>query len=127
MKLVVDAHTLLWFVDDSPKLSSKAKKALTESREIGSLVIPIIVLFESLTVLEKANRIGEFTELLRKVVDNPVFTIPPIDISLLKICAMITKEYELHDRMIVAVAIIFNAPIVTKDSTINRLYKKTIW
>jgi PIN domain nuclease of toxin-antitoxin system len=41
---IIDTHSLVWFLEKSPKLGKKARKALMDSD--SSLIIPTIVLAE---------------------------------------------------------------------------------
>ncbi len=60
MRYVVDTHAFLWYLVDSPKLSKKAR-AIFERADQGNatLIVPAIVLLESIDVLDKKKVVFE--------------------------------------------------------------------
>ncbi len=46
-------------------------------------------------------------------------SIVPLDIEILKAADTIKYDLEMHDKLIIATAQYFNAPIITKDKTIK--------
>src|SRR3989339_1221041 len=119
MILVADTHSLLWFLQDSPKLSSTAKSAILD--ENNPVLVSTIVLAELKHQCSR-NRLGAryeslYTEILRlrSVVIKPV---------LADIIALMPAELEIHDAIIVATALREQqltgekCPIVTCDRPI---------
>ena len=49
-RYVVDTHTLIWFLEENPRLSSQVKTILQDPE--SELVIPIIVLAEACWIIE---------------------------------------------------------------------------
>jgi len=123
MEVVVDSHALLWFVSNNQKLSEKAKRALNKSSKI---IVSTIVLLELLYILQKYGQENKFNKLLDNLTSEK-YLIYPVDYALVKECAKLDKNLEMHDRLIVATARIFNAPLVSKDQQVKRVFNKTIW
>ncbi|TES93718.1 MAG: type II toxin-antitoxin system VapC family toxin [Candidatus Cloacimonadota bacterium] len=125
---IVDTHALVWRLLQSKKLSIKANKAFTEGIEgKTSLIIPAIVLLEVMSVLEKYGMEDRFLEILDDIERTPMYEICSINIEVLRETAKIKDIEELHDRVIVAIARMKNAAIITKDREIRNVYPKTIW
>src|SRR3989338_8164293 len=100
MEVVCDSHALLWYLSKNKKLSVKAKEALDEASKI---IVVTIILLELLYILQKFGQERKFNGLLKRVVGEK-FLIYPIDLALVKECAMLPKSLEMHDRLIVATA-----------------------
>ena len=123
MEIVIDSHTLFWFLTNNPKLSRKAKRLIEES---DKAIIPSIVLMEILYLLEKNNLSYKFIEFLSELkIRN--YLVYPLDLRVISQTLTINPELEMHDRIIIATAQIFSAPLISKDSQIKKFYSKTIW
>jgi len=56
------------------------------------------------------------------------FDLAPLDVDILKVANKIEANLEMHDRLIVATALYFNATLITKDRRIvNAAICPTIW
>lgn len=60
-----------------------------------------------------------FEETLNKIEELENFEIAPLDIAILKIANKIEGDLEMHDRLIIATALYFNATLITKDIRIK--------
>ena len=123
MEVVVDSHALFWYFSKNKKLGIKAKAILNKSARI---IVSTIVLLELLYILQKFGQKNKFSRLIN-LLKGKKYLIYPIDLVVVRECAKLTKHLEMHDRLIVATAQIFNVPVVTKDKQITREYAKTIW
>jgi PIN domain nuclease of toxin-antitoxin system len=101
-RLVVDAHALLWFVEDNPKLSEPAAAALLDPAAL--IYFPVIALAEVLLVIEKGKASVDKSALLAAMrADRRISLMPLIRGDVLS--AMELKSLAgLHDRFIVASA-----------------------
>ncbi len=124
MNLVIDTHTLLWFLTDEGKLGSKAQESLEKAERI---YVPTIVLLELLYLLEKVSERAKFSTLLQKIENNNRYIIIAADMAIVNEVLRQKLKLEMHDRIIVATAKILNVPLITKDKVIKKLYKNTIW
>ena len=102
---LLDTHTLLWFLRDSPQLS---KKALEKS--IGKL--------------EFEHSIEKIAELCHEK-DILILQIQPKYFD--KVIKLPNIHNDPFDRLIIAQAIIENLVIITKDTIIPKYSVKTIW
>jgi len=77
-------------------------------------------------LLEKYGQEAKFKRVLEGL-SLERYLIYPVDLALVKDCVLLPKSLEMHDRLIVATAKIFKAPLITKDKEITGFYKKVIW
>ena len=123
MEVAVDSHALLWYLSKNPKLTAKAVGVLDKSTRI---IVSTIVLLELLYILQKFGQERKFKNLLSSF-GSGKYLVYPVDLALVRDCAKLPKSLEMHDRLVVATAKIFNVPLITKDKQIAEVYKRVIW
>ena len=128
MYYIADTHTFLWYLSDSPKLSQKAR-AIFDACDRGevNIIIPAIVLLESIDVIDKKKIRLNFDEIILKIFQANNFLFSEIDWSLILKVNKIKGLKDLHDRVLVATAQLFNAPLISKDKIIKNFHKNTVW
>lgn len=128
MRLLLDTHTLLWFLADDRRLSPAAKAVLTDTRS-ERLLLPISLLEIALKVrLEKLNLSAPFGVLF------------PAQLSLNRIALlrMEARHIEpltslpLHhrdpfDRLIAATALVENLTLLSVDSMFDKYGLTRLW
>lgn len=128
MYYVTDTHSLLWYLADSPQLSSRAKHIFELCDQgTATIVISAIVLLECIDILDKKKVPLKVDVLVSKIFEADNFVISEIDLSIILETIKLKQLKDMHDRIIVATAMIFNAPIVSKDREIKKSYSQTIW
>lgn len=127
-RYVVDTHAFLWYLTDNPSLSAKAR-IIFDASEKGqaAIIIPIIVLLESIDIFDKKKINLKFEEVLSKITQAGNFAVSEVDLGLLIEVNKTRGFKDLHDRVIVATARLFDVPLITKDKIIRSIYHKTIW
>ena len=128
MEITLDTHAFIWYLDKNlnHKLSPKALKAIKEAEETDTIYIPIIGLMEVLYLIEKGLVNLSFNKLLLTLEESVNYRIVSFDTRLLKIAETI-KGLEVHDRLILATAIITGSPLVSNDREIHAKGIKVIW
>lgn len=128
MEITLDTHTFIWYLDRSlnNKLSQKALKIIKEAEDSSTIYLPIIVLMEVLYLIEKGRVNVSFHKLLLNLEKSINYEIVPFDIRLLKIAETI-QGLEVHDRLILATAILTGSPLVSNDREIHAKGIKVIW
>lgn len=121
--VIIDSHALFWLVGGSDKLSKRAEEAITSAKKV---VVPIIVLFEIISILEKYRAMVRLPDFFGALLKRR-FYIYPLDRRVLRRYLLVPPDLEMHDRIIVATAQIFEAPIVTRDKEISNVYERVIW
>lgn len=128
MYYVTDTHAFLWYLTDSPELSQKAR-AIFDSCDRGeaTIIIPAIVLLESIDIFDKKKIQLNFDEIVFKILQANNFIFSEIDWSLILKVNKVKGLKDLHDRIIIATAQLFNSSLISKDRVIKDFYKDTIW
>ncbi len=126
--VVVDTHTAIWYLLQSPKLSKTAQKAIDSASKIYLSSVTII----EIIYLTEKGRIPQLalTRLLnalnQQLGDWQVVAIDlDIALSLTKIDRQVVPE--MPDRIITATALYLNLPLITCDTKITASIVQTIW
>ncbi len=129
---VADTHVLIWYLSDSPKLSSKAlEKFETALNAGGHICISSITLVEIVYLVEKDRISVDASNQLSKVLDNPDTYLKIIDLNrnIAESVKLISRDAvpDMPDRIIAATASFLNLPLITRDHKIRAANLKTIW
>lgn len=124
MKIIVDTHTLFWFLTADKRLSNKAQDTI---EYIDRIYIPTIVLLELLYLFQKKGQKENFSFAFDKLKDNSKYTFLSLDVAIIEEVFKLSSKLEMHDSIVTALAQLLNAFIVTRDKKIQEVYKKTIW
>ena len=129
MRYVLDTHAFLWFLTKDARLGSKAALIMTKiDWNEAKAFIPSIVLAEAIFILEKKKITGTtFSEIMTKIRRSSNYIIINLDWQILDQIAKHTDIPEIHDRIIVETAKLFDDQIISKDQTIRDLIPDTIW
>ncbi|MBM3238802.1 type II toxin-antitoxin system VapC family toxin [Candidatus Poribacteria bacterium] len=123
IKYILDTHTLVWYLEGNPKLSTQARTIMDE--KTNELVLPIIALAEATFLIEKGRTtIPSIAQFLNAVDSNPQIEVYPLDRAVFNHTFLATVIPEMHDRQIVATAILLRTVghtviILTKNGTIK--------
>jgi predicted nucleic acid-binding protein len=100
-------------------LGEKAREIFIQADEGETqVVVPTVVLMETLHICEKYRAGLKFREVLSKVRGALNYPVYPLDLKVVDECQTLPKELDLHDRVIVSTAKLLNAKILTKDKDI---------
>jgi PIN domain nuclease of toxin-antitoxin system len=128
MDYVTDTHSILWYFTEDPRLSKRAFDVFEGTVREGFIIIPAVVLAEIMFIAKKGRITLTFEETLKKIERYENFDLAPLDVDILKVANKIEANLEMHDRLIVATALYFNATLITKDRRIvNAAICPTIW
>jgi PIN domain nuclease of toxin-antitoxin system len=114
--LVLDAHALIWWLEDSSVLASGARAAINDPAN------DVIVSAATVWELEIKRAAGRLTppENLLQALDGVGFTILPITgDDAVAAAALVRHHADPFDRMVVAQAERLGATIVTRDDAIS--------
>lgn len=127
-RITLDTHALIWYVHgpSKSKLSTLALDTIKLAERDGVIYIPTIALLEVLSIIEKGKYPLVFEALLSALERNMCYQIIPFDVTLLRATADV-KELTLHDRVIVATAILTNSILVSKDRDIGASEITVVW
>jgi PIN domain nuclease of toxin-antitoxin system len=131
-KYVVDTHALVWFLEGNPRLGANAKAILEDLN--SELVLPVIVLSEACWMIEHGKTsIPTVHDFLSGVDADPRVTVVSLDRAVLNKTLTLAAITELHDRQIVATALLLGeqgepVAVLTKDANIRSSgLVPTIW
>ena len=128
MDYVTDTHSLVWFFTDDDKLSSAASQAFQASEKEGTIIVPAVVLAEIMFIARKGRITLSFEDTLKRIEESENFEIAPLNAEILKTADKIEADLEMHDRLIAATALHYDASLITKDETLTRSgVVSTIW
>lgn len=118
---VTDTHSLLWYLYDVPRLGPGARTAFDDvSTGDATLLIPAIVLAEVVHTVERRRHDIDVVEALDRIGEADNFHVLPFDLPGARSLVTLTGIPEMHDRMIVAAAIAYGAPLITRDEEIQQ-------
>ena len=127
MKLLLDTHTFLWFINDSPLLSAKDKTFLEAENElllsIGSLwEIAIKLCLGELTV-------AMLTEVLmtQQLASNAIDVLSITAPHLVTVSTLPLHHRDPFDRLIIAQAMVEQMPIVSADPAFDAYPVQRLW
>jgi PIN domain nuclease of toxin-antitoxin system len=116
---VIDTHPLVWYLTDNPRLSPAAKRAFAEIENGNALgIIPTVVLAEIVHLVDKKRIQLNIDETITRLKQATGFGIVSLDLMVILLMVPL-KDYEIHDRVIVATAKSFEASLITKDEHIK--------
>jgi PIN domain nuclease of toxin-antitoxin system len=105
MQYIVDTHALIWFLEGNSRLGIAAKQVLENSE--SQLVLPAIALAEAAFIVERGKTsIPSVNDLHTAVNGDPRIVVYPLDLAIIEITNTLLTINEMHDRQIVATAII---------------------
>ena len=128
MQTLIDTHTLLWIVDNDPKLSKKAKSIyLNPDNDIYISLASIweVVIKVSLQKLIIEDTVANF--ITTQIKGN---SIKILDIKLKHIVALENLPYyhrDPFDRLIITQSMLEKIPVLSRDSIFDQYPIKRIW
>ena len=128
MTLLLDTHTLLWFVEHAPTLSHRARTAIED--------IDNVPVYSVASVWEMAIKLG-LGKLAMSRPLNPEFSdmlkehgFHQLDISFRhasEVAGLPLHHRDPFDRLLIAQAIVENVPIVSRDRAFDPYAVTRIW
>lgn len=130
--IVLDTHTLVWWVTGDPTLSKKAKSVIEREQDGGEIVVSAISAWEITILVEKARLVlsMDVGSWLATVTEIEGVKFLPVDVEIASKSVLLSGEFHKDpaDRMIVATARKLAVPVVTKDEKIRSYpHVKTVW
>ena len=105
MKYIVDTHALIWFLEGNSRLGLNAKIILSDPD--SQLILPAIALAEAAWIIERGRTsIPSSKDLFRILKGDPRIVIYPLDEDVIEQSALLSEIGEMHDRQIVATALL---------------------
>ncbi len=130
---VADTHALIWYIQDSPRLSPRVRLLFSRADEgEASIVIPTIVLVEMTYLAEKkriANTLVKAAmNLLRETSES--YRIAPLDFAVVEALERAPRSLvpDMPDRIIAATAFSLGLPLLSRDRALAAVEElEVIW
>ena len=118
---VTDTHSLLWYRRDTSRLSPAAE-AVFRLAEIGGayIIVPAIVVAELFYLSQKLGNPILPSIFLADIARSREFIFSEMGQVQLERMEEIDGVPEMHDRLIVAEALVHHAPLISKDGALRR-------
>lgn len=125
MPFVTDTHSLLWHMTDDPRLSLRVKNIFDKDY----VVIPCIVFFELLYLLEKKKIVGDFDGFLSMVSASENYRVEPLCLPVIEKSRRIPREVitDPWDRLIAATSMHLQLPLITRDAKLKKIGVNVVW
>lgn len=114
MILLLDAHALLWWLTDDPRLSEPAKRSLEDPA--NDVVVSAVSLWE-LEIKRVNGRLDAPDDLLSAIDESEISSLPVTGTDAIAAARLPMHHRDPFDRMLVALAQRLDAVVVTRDRT----------
>lgn len=126
--LLLDTHTLVWSINDGPKLGMRAKESIRVAGDEGRVLVSAITHWEIALLVSKGRLSLEVDVMdwIRDAMTIPGLTLVPLEPEIA--VASTRLPFEIHadpaDRIIVATARHMGATLVTADAALLKFAKQ---
>ena len=132
MSVVLDTHTVLWYLENSKELSAVARTTVeTAIRDARPVRVSAISLVEAVYLVERRRLPLAALERLRSALTDPNsgMLIAPVDGGVADALPSIPRDVvpDMPDRIIAATALHLGLPLVTRDRRLQSAGIQTIW
>ena len=128
MDYITDTHSIVWYFTEDPRLSRHALEVFEKTVREEVIIIPVVVLAEIMYISNKGKITLTFNETLQKINSYENFIVAPLDLEILKVAEKIKLNLEMHDKLIAATTLYYNASLITRDPLITKSgVCTTIW
>lgn len=131
--IVLDTHTLIWWINDPQKLSKKAREIIDQEKyHEGNILISSISTLEIYRLVKngKLQLINDIDSWLEKIESLPAVRFIPVD-NMVAISSINLPDFDHKDpadRIIIATALNFGAKLITSDKKIlNYQGVQSVW
>lgn len=130
--IVLDTHTLVWWVTGDPLLSKAAKSAIDRTKRRGEIIVSSMSAWEIALLVERDRLVltMDVDSWLATVGEIEQVRFLPVDVEIATKSVSLPGQFHKDpaDRMIVATARKLAVPLVTKDEKMRAYpHVKTIW
>jgi PIN domain nuclease of toxin-antitoxin system len=131
LRVLLDTYVWLWWLTESPELSTSERAALDRTAEAQQVFLPAISLWEA-QMLHSGKRIElplAFADWLRRASAPGVVKVLPLDVEIVTALERLPRSFrgDPADRLIVATARAHRLPLATRDEYIRKSRAVRIW
>ena len=130
--VVVDTHTIVWYLSADSRLSANAAAALDSATAAGEhILVPSICLVELTCLVEKGRLPVAARDRLIQALDDPTAPclLAPLDRMVADALESVSRVEvpDLPDRIVAATAVALGAPLISRDRRIRASQVQTLW
>ncbi len=122
---VTDTHSLIWYLEDSPRLGIAAGHLFDAcSRGESIIYIPTICLVEMAYLHEKGRIPGDWKALIDELLlEGGGFVVADLTYSVVEALTQVPRTLvpDMPDRIIVATALSLKVPLISRDQAFQRI------
>ncbi|MGI8682405.1 MAG: type II toxin-antitoxin system VapC family toxin [Mycobacteriales bacterium] len=132
MRVVADSHVVVWYAQNSPRLSPTAGEALDAAEAEGGIVVSVATLVDLWYVTQTTEGVtkDQLDALQDDLLASPAVELHPVTVEVTDAYTEIARTVlsDPWDRFIVATAKALNLPLVTRDAAIRQAaLVDTVW
>lgn len=132
MRVVADSHAIVWYLQDSKRLSELARSALAEAEGESALVVSVATLIDLWYVTQTTQAVSaaQLEALRKRLESSTAITLEPVTVAIADATISIPRALltDPWDRMIVATARVLGVALVSRDGEIRGSgLVQTIW
>jgi PIN domain nuclease of toxin-antitoxin system len=128
MRVLLDTHTFLWFVDGSDELSDKARGLIEDVNNQRFLSVASLWEMSIKVSIGKLNLDFSFPDLvIQKVYGNAIDILSISPEHLEQLAKMPFHHKDPFDRLIIAQGLTENMPIITRDRAFASYQAYLLW
>lgn len=127
MRILIDTHIFLWFINNDPQLSSTAKKLLESDVE---LLLSVVSLWEiAIKVSTGKMTLPKPFEIFipEQLQQNEIAILPIVTEHLTYITTLAFHHRDPFDRLLIAQSIVEGIPIVSVDTAFDPYNVDRLW
>ncbi|HOZ79453.1 MAG TPA: type II toxin-antitoxin system VapC family toxin [Ferruginibacter sp.] len=127
MNLLLDTHTFIWFIEDSPELSGKARNAIEAQSTINYISVASLWEIAIKASLNKLQLKSPFLD-IHKIIELNSFKILPVQLTDTIIVSTLPFHHkDPFDRIIVSQCINWDFTLITIDKSLENYNIKILW
>ncbi|HBY63291.1 MAG TPA: VapC toxin family PIN domain ribonuclease [Solibacterales bacterium] len=130
--VVVDTHTIVWYLQDDRRLSARAADVLDAATAAGEVIyVPSICLVELTYLIEKHRLPALVRDQLLQTLDDPASpcSLAPLDRAVADALHVLKRSEvpDMPDRIVAATAVALGLPLISRDARVRAAQVTTIW
>ena len=127
MNNLLDTHTFLWFLDDAPELSKRAKAIIENPQNKNHVSIASLFEIAIKTSLGKLNLEIPFAKLQNEAEKNGFQILPITFEDTLRLSALPFHHRDPFDRIIISQALGGNLTLLSRDANFKKYGVNLLW
>jgi len=127
MKLLLDTHTFLWFLDDSPQLSQKGKALLEADNDLLLSVASLWEIAIKLCLGKLTVAVPIEVLMTQQLTQNDIVLLPITVAPLIVVSTLPLYHRDPFDRLLIAQALVEQISIVSADPAFDAYPVQRLW